>query len=408
MKVALYGNTCNTFFALARAIRRVSDVDVHVFIDDDADFHQQPEAEQKELRGAYPSWIHKGRYHSVAARFWPGSSPLVKELDGFDVALVSGGGVRYAPFVDCPFVFFTTGWDFTVAPFPIRFIRRNPGVVRKAAHVLGGFWQRRGIAAIAKFWSQPVPCFLLAAERLGLDPAVVTSTYLPVPLDTDRFAPPDDARTLAATNPHVRQMLDGHDFVVFHPCSIEMRQTTWTVDTGQWRGSERFFEGFARFVKSNPTARPVLVLIDKGDEGVAAARRLFHTWGVEKHVLWLKGPRTRGFDRADIIPFYAVADVVAEDFGVGWFGATTIEGLSMGKPVLCYVKDEAMKQMYPWHPILAPHTPDEVATCLTELLHDPAGRRKRGELGRKWAIEFHSFDAVAARYIEQLRAVVAG
>src|SRR6187401_2727346 len=148
MKVALYGNTCNTFFAVARAIRRTSDIDVHLFIDDNADRYQLPEVEDNTLRNGYPSWIHKGPYHSKRARLWPGTSPLVKALADFDAVVVSGGGVRYAPFVDVPFAFFTTGWDYTVAPFPLRFISRNPGLLRKAAHVLGGLWQRRGIAAV--------------------------------------------------------------------------------------------------------------------------------------------------------------------------------------------------------------------------------------------------------------------
>jgi hypothetical protein len=36
MKVAFYGNTCNNFFAIARAIRRASDIDAHLFINDNA------------------------------------------------------------------------------------------------------------------------------------------------------------------------------------------------------------------------------------------------------------------------------------------------------------------------------------------------------------------------------------
>ena len=79
----------------------------------------------------------------------------------------------------------------------------------------------------------------------------------------------------------------------------------------------------------------------------------------------------------------------------------------MGKPVLCYVDQAVMKQMYPWHPILAPHTPEEIGECLTGLYLDPDARRRRGELSRTWALEFHSFEAVAARYIAGLEALAA-
>ena len=90
MRIAFYGNTCNNFFAIARAVRRASDIDAHLFIDSDADWMQFPESENPELRNNYPDWIHKGPYHSMAARFWPGRSPLVKELNGFDVMLRAG------------------------------------------------------------------------------------------------------------------------------------------------------------------------------------------------------------------------------------------------------------------------------------------------------------------------------
>ena len=404
MKVALYGNTCNTFFALARAIRKASAIDVHLFIDDNADRYQLPEVEDRSLRDGYPSWIHKGRYHSVGARFWPGVSPLVDALADFDAVVVSGGGVRYAPFVDAPFAFFTTGWDYTVAPFPVRFISRNPGIVRKAAHLLGGFWQRQGIEAVAQIWTQPVSCFELAGRRLRVPAERVAAGYFPVPLDTDLYRPDPGASRL--DNPDVRRMVAGHDFVLFHPCSIEMRRNKWTVDTGQWRGSERLFEGFARFVAANRTARPVLVLVEKQGPGVTAAKDLFRRLRIEDHVLWLRGPHARtGFERRDLVPFYGAADAVAEDFGIGWFGATTIEGASMGKPVICYVNQAAMKQMYPWHPILAPHTPEEIGNCLAELYREPEARRRRGELSRKWAVQFHSFDAVAARYISGMEAL---
>lgn len=403
MKVALYGNTANTFFALARAIRRLSDIDVHLFIDDNAEMCQRPDAEDASLREAMPAWIHVGPYHRMPARFWPGASPLVKALADFDVVVVSGGGVRYAPFVDAPFAFFTTGWDYTVSPFPLRYIARNPGVLRKLAHTLGGAWQRIGIRAVRELWTQPVACFDLAGERLAIPPERISPQYFPVPIDTNLYRPDPEGKR--SRDPNVRRMVEGHDLVVFHPCSIEMNKG-WRVETGQWRGSENLFEGYARFVERNPDARPVLVMIAKRAEGTEAAKRVFARRGVRDRVLWLEGPDEHGFPRRDLVPFYAAADVVAEDFGTGWFGATTIEGASMGKPVMCHVLDRAMKKMYPdGHPILSVQSPDEIASCLSTLLRDPEERRRRGEASRTWAVEHHAFDAVAARYIPALRAL---
>ena len=405
MRIAFYGNTCNNFFAIARAVRRASDIDAHLFIDSDADWMQFPESENPELRNNYPDWIHKGPYHSMAARFWPGRSPLVKELKGFDVVMVSGGGVRLAPFVDSRFIFYVTGWDLTMSPFPIRFIRLPPsGILRKGAALLGGFWQRQGIKAVDQLWSQPFSPFTLAAERLNIEPRRIVPKYFPIMLDTELYKP--DPEAYRKDDPNIRRMLEGHDFVVFHPSRMMFNQAPEFVEAGNWKGNDRLIEGFARFVRDNPAARPALVLIDHAfSPDLQLAKDLVRRLGIEKQVVWLKGPHQRGFDRTDIIPFYAVADVVADEFGIGWFGSVVVEGMAMGKPVLCHVDEAVMKQLYPWHPILSPRTPDEIASCLSDLYRDPEARRRRGEQSRKWAVEFHSLEQAAAHYVRQIEDV---
>ena len=50
-------------------------------------------------------------------------------------------------------------------------------------------------------------------------------------------------------------------------------------------------------------------------------------------------------------------------------------------------------------------TPDEIATCLGELYRDPVRRRELGARGRKWAVEFHSIENAAARYVRQIKEV---
>lgn len=398
MRVALYGNTCNNFYAVGSALRRTSSIDAHLFIDDNAEFNQLPESENPRLKDAYPEWIHKGPYHSMAARFWPGASPLVRELAGFDVVMVSGGGVRLAPFVDRPFIFYVTGWDLTVSPFPIRFITRSRGVLPKAAALLGGFWQRRGIHAVDQLWSQPFAPFRTAIERLRLDPARVLPRYFPIMIDTDLYREDPKARQLP--HPDIRRLVDDHDFVLFHPSRLMIDRAQRYIDTGQWKGNDALVEGFARFVREAAGARPALVLLDRGPQDTLQyVRTMIARLGIEQNVVWLKGPHPYGFDRVELLPFYSIADVVADEFGIGWFGSIVVEGLSMGKPVLCYVDEEVMAQLYPWHPILGPRTPEEIGACLVDLWRDPERRRRLGERGREWAIEFHSIERASARYV---------
>lgn len=401
MKLALYGNTCNNFFAVARALRRTSDIDVHLYIDHDADWNQLPESDVPALRDGYPEWIHRGPYRTPLTRLWPAASPLVDELKRYDVVMVSGHGIQLAPFVPRPFIFYATGWDLTVAPFPLRFLSRPKGPVDHLSALLNGVWQRRGIAAAREIWSQPFGPFETALRRLRVPQVKVVPRYFPIMLDTNLFRTDPSAR--ASTDPNVRRLVEGHDFVVFHPSRMMMNTGRSYLESGQWKGNDRLFEGFARFLHANPGARPVLALVERsGSPDRDAAQVVIDRLGITDRVAWLRPPHAYGFDRAELLPLYSVADVVVDEFGTGWFGSIVIEGLSMGKPVMCYLDEDVMSRLYPWHPILTPRTPDEIAACLSDLYRDPAERQRRGELGRRWAEEFHSIDGAAGRYAAQL------
>ena len=402
MRIALYGNICNNFFAIARAVRSTSDIDAHLFIDEDADWTQLPESEAPELRAGYPPWIHKGPYGSALSRLWPGASPLVRELAGFDVLLASAAGIRLAPFVPCPVIFYVTGWDLTVAPFPIRFQQRYQRPAEKAAALLGGIWQRRGISAATRIWSQPFAPFEHAAARLGIRRDRLEAKYFPLMVDTDLFRPVPNPP--ATDDPLIRRIVNNHDFVVFHPSRMMLSQSRGFVETGTWKGNDRLFEGFAMFLREHPDARPVLVLVERaGSSDTPRAKELISRLGIADHVLWLGGSRSRGFDRVDLVALYAAADVVADEFGVGWFGSVVIEATAMGKPVMCHVDQDVMKQLYPWHPILSLRTPEQIAASLTDLWRHPEQRKRLGDLGRRWALEFHSIDRACASYVQSIR-----
>ncbi len=403
MRIAFYGNTCNNLFAIARAVRLTSDIDAHLFIDSDADWLQLPESEDPALRDHYPDWIHKGPYHSLVTRFWPGASPLVRELKQFDIVMVSGGGVRLAPFVNSRFIFYVTGWDLTMAPFPLRFFRLPPyGVLQKGAALLGGFWQRRGIRAIDEVWSQPFSPFTQAAGRLGIGSDRIAAKYFPIMLDTDLYRPIPLARE--SENPDVLRMLKGRDFVVFHPSRMMVNNAPAFVDAGNWKGNDRLIRGFAKFLHDNRSAQPALVLIERAfSPDIGLIKALVRDLGIRDNVVWLKASAGGEFSRTDIIPFYAASDVVADEFGIGWFGSVVVEAAAMGKPTLCYVDQDVMGQLYPWHPILSPRTPEEIAESLSDLYHDVGKRLRIGEQSREWAVRFHSLENAAAQYVRHIQ-----
>jgi glycosyltransferase involved in cell wall biosynthesis len=122
-------------------------------------------------------------------------------------------------------------------------------------------------------------------------------------------------------------------------------------------------------------------------------------------VLWLEPPRPEGFTRHELVQLYRVSDVVADDFGIGWFGAVALEGLATERPVVTYIDDAVMSTLYPWHPMVSARTAADVADRLTELARDPELRREIGTEGRRWVEAFHSHDKAGEIYVSQILAL---
>jgi len=140
--------------------------------------------------------------------------------------------------------------------------------------------------------------------------------------------------------------------------------------------------------------------------GVAEAKALVEELGVGEQVRWLVPPDPRGFRRSELLELYAAADVVPDDFGVGWFGSVVIEALSMEVPVLSYLDENIMRQLYPSHPVVVARDAQEISAALERLADDPAERRRLGAEGRRWVLEHHSHAALAQRFTREARRVL--
>ncbi len=93
---------------------------------------------------------------------------------------------------------------------------------------------------------------------------------------------------------------------------------------------------------------------------------------------------------------YAAADIVADQFLIGGVGYFALEGMAMGKPVLCYVRRED------WliAPEECPVVRTQIATLesdLVALLTDADRRAELGRQGRRYVEKYLTVKAVAAR-----------
>ena len=404
MRIAFYGNLCNNLYQCCRALRAHTSFDIHLFIDaEDSDHQQMPESDDSDLASGYPDWIHRlppiDRVRLLVA---PWTSPLIPLVADFDALVVSGYGPILAQFVSTPTFFFTAGGDLTQWPFPFRYQSLYNSWTLRLGQLLRAFWQRRGIRRCREVWTQPFAPYRLAVSYLGLPGHQVSNTYFPLVIDTKKFvARPAEAVVRSAMN-----LREAYDFIVFHPSRMMILSDASRRDTGDWKANDRLIMGFALFVKNNPGVKAALVLVDRiVSRDIDIARRLVQELGIESSVVWLPPPRPGGFSREELIDFYSVSDVVADDFGSGWFGSVTLEALAVGIPVVSFIDEVAMGMMYPEHPIQNAQTESEIGALLERLVRDPAYRQDCGQRGRRWIETYHSdgaAGAVYARHFKQL------
>jgi glycosyltransferase involved in cell wall biosynthesis len=406
LRVAFYGNVANNFYQLAKALRRWPDMDAHLYIDANEGRQGSPENDDPELENNYPHWIHRMRPVKLREKLFPWRSPMVDELARYDLAVVSAGGPAFANFSGKPVAFFATGYDVTMAPFPIEFSFLYPSVVAKAKALWFGAWQRRGIRLSPELWIADFGPFNDAIRKLDLPASRITSGYCPLIVDTIRFSP--EAAAAPSPPAAVAEIKSRFDFAVFHPTRLLMKVPPSMRAVGQWKANDTLIRAFARFVEKSRPSRAGLVFIDRPESVVdavetVAAKELIRELGIEEYVLWLQPPLRPGFTRAELIAIYSACDVAADSFGAGWFGSVTLEALAMGRPVLCFIDEAAAREAYSWHPLLSSNTVEGNADHLVRLFSDPAFRQERGAASRRWVEEFHSPESAGAVYAQRLR-----
>jgi hypothetical protein len=97
------------------------------------------------------------------------------------------------------------------------------------------------------------------------------------------------------------------------------------------------------------------------------------------------------------------ADIVVDMLTFGWFGSNVREAMMLGKPVVCYLREEWLERMrlevpdYVDELPIVNATPETVEGILKDLVNDPERRRELGERSRAFALKFHSAKAGARR-----------
>jgi glycosyltransferase involved in cell wall biosynthesis len=110
-----------------------------------------------------------------------------------------------------------------------------------------------------------------------------------------------------------------------------------------------------------------------------------------------------GLDHREAFERYRNADIVVDQLNAGWYGVFAIEAMALGKPVVTFLHDEAVRRTEKAFGVEVPivgATTETLVDVLRPLVDSPEERRRVGAASRAYVERIHDADAVAARLVD--------
>jgi glycosyltransferase involved in cell wall biosynthesis len=114
-----------------------------------------------------------------------------------------------------------------------------------------------------------------------------------------------------------------------------------------------------------------------------------------------------GLDHREAFERYRRADIIVDQLNAGWYGVFAIESLALGKPVVTFLHDEAVRRTEEAFGVQMPivnATKETLAERLRPLVESVEERRRVGAASRAYAEEVHDLE----RMTDRLLALYAG
>lgn len=282
---------------------------------------------------------------------------VIRTMREYDCVVTYGHGPALAALARAPCLARTWGGDITIAPFA----DQEPGASKRDRATAR--LQRLGLAASRRLILSE-PRYREHAERLGL---AGKSEFLPLLVDTLRYSPGVDEELRS------RCLSQGERVLVFVPSRQDWR----------WKGSDLLLRGFALAAPARDDA--VLVCAGWGND-LERSRSLAGELGIHDRVRFLP----YALSKRRLLRFYRAADIVADQFTLGWYGGSTFDAMSCGKPVLVHIDLERYgRDIVEVPPVANVSTPEEIGGALRVLLTDAHERERLGAEARRYVLARH-------------------
>jgi len=109
-----------------------------------------------------------------------------------------------------------------------------------------------------------------------------------------------------------------------------------------------------------------------------------------------------GLDHREAFERYRRADVIVDQLNAGWYGVFAIEAMALGKPVVTFLHDEAVRRTEEAFGVQVPivgATKETLAEALRPLTESAGERRRVGAASRAYAEEMHGLERMTDRLL---------
>jgi hypothetical protein len=109
-----------------------------------------------------------------------------------------------------------------------------------------------------------------------------------------------------------------------------------------------------------------------------------------------------GLRNEEALERYRAADIIVDQLKVGWYGVFAIEAMALGKPVVCYLHDDALRRTEAAFGVTVPlvtASPETLTERLRPLVDSAAERRRIGAASRAYVERLHDADKIADQLI---------
>ncbi len=107
----------------------------------------------------------------------------------------------------------------------------------------------------------------------------------------------------------------------------------------------------------------------------------------------------RGLNHEEAKNIYEKADIIVDQLLGGSHGVFSIEAMALGKPVICYIRED-LKDKYPKDLPIISANPDTIYNVLKVLIEDAKLRHELGEKGRVYVEKYHDARKIAEKLIK--------